>query len=96
MGSSGAAYGVALAGVVAVAVSVVAVSLKKGVRLSPVFLLKLASVVVAVVAAGLLWSVEGKLMALVKLTALTLLFGAGTAGLRLVTLEQLKGLRRAA
>ena len=86
---------VAGAGVVAVVVSIFALWKVFGVRLSPVFLLKLAVVVAATVGAGLAWSVDGKLMALVKLSALTLLFAGGAAGLRLVTLDQIKALRRA-
>ena len=96
MGSSGAAYSVAVAGVSATLVSIVALWKAFGVRLSPIFLFKLAAVVAAVVGTGLLWTVDGKLMALVKLTALSLLFVAGAAGSRVVTLEQIKALRRAA
>jgi stage V sporulation protein B len=96
MGSAGAAQAVAIAGGVALLVSLFALWKVFGVSLSPLYMVKLALVAGVVAFAGLAWPVDGKIMGLVKLTALTLLFGAGAIGLKLVTVEQIKGLRRAA
>jgi hypothetical protein len=93
--TSGAAMAVAIAGAVG-AVGALAVLIRfYGARLSPVFALKIIAAVCLVEVAARAWAPAGKLAILLKLIALAVLFVTVVVATRAVTLEEVRGLRRA-
>lgn len=91
----GAARAVALAGGLGLACSLGALWYAFRASLALPWVLKIAVAIAVVQAGGMAWAPSGKVLILVKLTALTLAFGAVVALTRAVTLSEIKELRRA-
>jgi O-antigen/teichoic acid export membrane protein len=99
--TAGAASSVAVAGGVATVVALAALWWKLRVAIPVAYALKIAIAVVAVVGVAQIWpagdgvGLVGKLLVLVKLTALSGLFVGLVVVTRAVTLKDIRGLRRA-
>jgi O-antigen/teichoic acid export membrane protein len=95
LGNAGAARAVALAGGIGAVGALWALAWAFRAWPPGSFVLKLALAVAATAVVGELWAPDGKVLALVKLVALTLTFGAVVFGTKAITRAQLEALRRA-
>lgn len=93
--TGGAAVSVAIAGAVGAVGALMVLSRFYAARLSPAFLLKIFGAVAVVEAASRAWAPTGKLAILVKLVGLAVMFVAVVVVTRAVTVEEVRGLRRA-
>lgn len=93
--TSGAAMAVAIAGAVGAAGALALLYRFYGARLSPGFVLKILAAVGLVELTARAWSPAGKLAILAKLIALAVVFVTVVVATRAVTLEEVRGLRRA-
>lgn len=93
--TSGAAQAVAIAGAVGALGALAVLYRSFAVRLSPGFLLKIVGAVAVVELAARAWAPAGKLAILIKLAALAALFVTVVVATRAVTVDEVRGLRRA-
>jgi stage V sporulation protein B len=93
--TGGAAMAVAIAGAVGAALALLALHRFYGARLSLGFLIKIVGAAAAVEVASRAWAPAGKVAILAKLVGLAALFVAVVVISRAVTVDEVRGLRRA-